>query len=110
MEYIQTESTEWGVKVQINASGDRTVSITGFDQEYVQMRGMLFYSLDKRCDNGCPWDENRVPAEVKEMGNAGVASYRFAVHGDGYKGTAHELDVTVETVRQYLSDFKQGRR
>ena len=51
-----------------------------------------------------------VPIEVATIGMAYVAAYMFAVHGYDYSEITEKLDITTNTLYQYLSDVRQLRR
>lgn len=110
MTEIITEDTEWGVVVWVDATNGKERTFSSFSREHAQMRGLAFKAIDNRCEGTCEILRDTIPSEIEDMGKAAIASYLFAVHAEGYEGTAARLGVSVGTVKQYLSDFRHGRR
>lgn len=55
-------------------------------------------------------ESNAVPAKVAGAGKAALAGYLKVVHREREGWIASRLDVSEQTVRQYLSDLREGRR
>jgi hypothetical protein len=56
-------------------------------------------------------DESKaVPVAIASAGNAAVAAWLKVVHKEREKWIANTLGVSESTVRQYLSDLREGRR
>jgi len=55
-------------------------------------------------------DTNAVPAKVAGAGKAALAGYLKVVHRERESWIGSRLDVSEQTVRQYLSDLREGRR
>ena len=59
---------------------------------------------------GWAGDTLAVPATIAAAGNAPLAGYLKVVHRQSESWIAREMDVSETTVRQYLSDLREGRR
>lgn len=57
----------------------------------------------------CP-DPAWVPTAVAGRGPPSIATYPVGVHGEAEPDIADRLDVSKQTVTQYLSDVTAGRR
>jgi hypothetical protein len=55
-------------------------------------------------------DTEAVPARIATAGKAAVAGWLKVVHRERESWIGTELDVSESTVRQYLSDLREGRR
>jgi len=55
-------------------------------------------------------DNQSVPVRVAGAGKAPLAGYLKVVYGQRESWIARRLDVSEQTVRQYLSDLREGRR
>lgn len=110
MANVTTVDTKWGISIRCRVSEGRTVYFSGFDREYAQLRGIVFKSLNQQCEDHCEIKRDSIPTEIACMGRAAIASYIFSVHGEPYEEVATQLGVSVETVRQYIFDFRHGRR
>jgi len=53
---------------------------------------------------------NAIPTKVAAAGKAAIAGYCKVVHREREGWIAGRLDVSEQTVRQYLSDLREGRR
>lgn len=51
-----------------------------------------------------------IPVNIAVMGKPAMAAYLDTVHKVDKREIADELDVSLGTVEQYFSDFKEGRR
>lgn len=64
-------------------------------------------------NTGFWWDPqgpgNCVPITVATDGQKAIAAYLFAWSDYSPEGIADEMDKSVSTIRQYLSDYKAGR-
>jgi hypothetical protein len=72
-------------------------------------------SLGPNEHEGDEWEawsdrNNAVPAKIAVAGNATVAGWLKVVHRERESWIANKLDVSESTVRQYLSDLREGRR
>lgn len=66
-------------------------------------------------DDGDEWEQwagetQAVPAEVAAAGKAPLAAWVKVVHRERESWIGNRLDVSESTVRQYLSDLREGRR
>jgi hypothetical protein len=65
--------------------------------------------------NGDEWEQwagesLAVPAKVACAGKAPIAGWLKVVHKQSEQWIANRMDVSESTVRQYLSDLREGRR
>jgi hypothetical protein len=72
-------------------------------------------SLGPSSYDGDPWeawaaDTDAVPVKVAAAGKASIAAWLKVVHQEREKWIAGKLGVSESTVRQYLSDLREGRR
>jgi len=51
-----------------------------------------------------------IPVKIAVMGKPAMAAYLDTVHKVDKREIADELDVSLGTIEQYFSDFKEGRR
>jgi hypothetical protein len=72
-------------------------------------------SLGPNKHEGDEWEEwsdrnDAVPAKIATAGNAAIAGWLKVVHQERESWIATKMDVSKSTVRQYLSDLREGRR
>lgn len=106
----KTEETEWGWIARVALSEDSFVYFTGFDRKNTGMRALVFAALNDQCGSCAVLERGAIPTEVACMGRPAIAAYLYSAHRKPIKVVAEQLDVTEETVKQYLSDFRHGRR
>lgn len=70
------------------------------------------YPHDYSDDEWEAWasDNEVVPVRIASGGKAAIAAYLKVVHREREKWIASRLGVSETTVRQYLSDLREGRR
>jgi len=55
-------------------------------------------------------EENAVPAEIAVAGKPAVAAYLYVIYNENPQFMENTLGVSEATIRQYLSDLREGRR
>lgn len=73
-------------------------------------RATLFTRLLERTVVPVVEDRTLVPIEMLADGNASIAAYLFTVHRYSEREICDIMSVTRRTVKQYISDIKNGRR
>ena len=74
-------------------------------------RGQLMGELWHRAgDMELTEDPDVIPVEIAVMGKPAMAAYLDTVHKVDKREIAEDLNVSLGTVEQYFSDFKEGRR
>jgi hypothetical protein len=104
-QYTFRESTH-----EITDRSDETLQIAG--RGSTSRRCYVWLNLLERADGTLPIVDQSglIPVEVATMGRPEIAGYLFAVHGSDLNELSEIIEVTPQTVKQYMVDLDRGRR
>jgi len=109
MEPLEINTGKTGRKLaRTLAAALEAADVTKYDEVLPPELGPSEYADDE-------WESwvgktNAIPAKVASGGKAAIAGYMKVVHQQRESWIASRLGVSEQTVRQYLSDLREGRR